>query len=104
MVTNDRRGTPVEAADAVKEGMCHGGGCVRMAERDKVHILGEAVDHHENDRLVAHLGKACGQKVVRRAYVKEREESLAVDHHRQQHGLLCPNAVSAWRETTKALA
>ena len=29
-----------------------------MAERDEVGMLGEAVDHRENDRLAAHLGKA----------------------------------------------
>ena len=57
-VAGDRRGKPVEADDTVEEGPGHGRRRVGMTERDEVSILGEAVDHRENDRLAAHLGEA----------------------------------------------
>jgi hypothetical protein len=47
----------MEADDAVEEGAGDGRGGVRMAERNEVCILGEAVDHHEDDELAAHLGQ-----------------------------------------------
>ena len=48
----------METNDTVEEGTGHGCSSVGMAERDEVSILGEAIDHHENDRFAAHLGEA----------------------------------------------
>jgi hypothetical protein len=47
----------MEADDAVEESAGHERGGVRMAERNEVRILGEAVDHHEDEGLAAHLGQ-----------------------------------------------
>jgi hypothetical protein len=58
MVADDGRRKPVEADDAVEEGPGHGRGCIGVSEGDEVHVLGEAVNHREDDRLAAHLGKA----------------------------------------------
>jgi hypothetical protein len=57
-VTDDGRRKPVEADDAVEEGLGHRHGCIGVTEGDKVRLLGEAVNHCEDDGLAAHLGKA----------------------------------------------
>ena len=44
--------------NAVEESASDGGRGVRVAERNKMHILGEAIDHREDDRLAADLGQA----------------------------------------------
>jgi hypothetical protein len=48
----------VQPDDVVKEGAGDGGGGVGVAERNKMRVLGEAVDHGEDDGLAAHLQKA----------------------------------------------
>jgi hypothetical protein len=60
-VANNQRKKPVEADDAIEESPRHGCGCIRMAERDRVCILGEAFDHCEDDGLAAHLGEALNE-------------------------------------------
>jgi len=41
--------------DAVEQGAGDRGGSVGVAGRNKVGVLGEAVDHCQHDRLAAHL-------------------------------------------------
>jgi hypothetical protein len=47
----------MKSDDAVEEGTSDGRGCVGVAERNKMCILGEAVDDGEDDRLAADLGQ-----------------------------------------------
>jgi hypothetical protein len=60
-VNDDGQRKPVEADDAVKEGPGHRRGCIGVTEGDEVRVLGEAVNHREDDRLAAHLGKALNE-------------------------------------------
>ena len=48
----------METDDALKEGAGDGRGGVGVAERDEVRVLGEAVNHREDDGLAAHFGEA----------------------------------------------
>ena len=57
-ITDDRRRKTVQSDDTVEEGTGHGRSGVGMPQRDEVSILRKAVDHCENDRFAAHLGKA----------------------------------------------
>ena len=45
------------ADDAGEEGACHRSRSVGMAEGDEVRVLGEAINHREDDGLPAHLGQ-----------------------------------------------
>ena len=41
--------------DAVEEGACHRSSRVGMTEDDEVRVLGEAINHREDDGLAANL-------------------------------------------------
>ena len=48
----------MEAHDAVEEGTGDRSSGVGVAERDEMRILGEAIDHREDDRFAIDLGQA----------------------------------------------
>jgi hypothetical protein len=56
-VADDGRRKPMEEDDAIEEGPGHGRDCIGMTEGDEVRVLGEAVNHREDDGLAAHIGK-----------------------------------------------
>ena len=49
---------PMQTNNAVEECTCNRSGGVWMAEGDEVRVLGESVDHRENDGFTADLGRA----------------------------------------------
>ena len=47
----------METHDSFKEGIGNGSNGVGVTEGDEMRILGEAIDHHEDDRLAIDLGQ-----------------------------------------------
>lgn len=56
-VTHNRERKPMKANNAFEESLDDGRGSVGLAERDEVSVLGEAIDHSEDDGLAADLGQ-----------------------------------------------
>jgi len=57
-VADDGRREPMQTNNAVEECTCNRGDRVGMAEGDEVRVLGESINHHENDRFATDLGQA----------------------------------------------
>jgi len=55
VIADNGRAKLVEPDDTVEESSSNGGDRVGMAKRNKMRVLGEAIDHRENDRLTTNL-------------------------------------------------